>query len=66
MEALAGQTAVVTGASSGIGLEVSRALMGAGARVALLARRRAELEKLAGELGGSAVAVECDVTDAPP
>lgn len=63
MEALAGQTAVVTGASSGIGLGIARALTNAGARVALLARRRAELEKLAAELAGSAVAVECDVTD---
>src|SRR6266550_4888208 len=63
MEELAGQTAIVTGASRGIGLEISRALAGAGARLALLSRRRAELDKLAEGLGGSAIAVECDLTD---
>ena len=63
MVALAGKTAIVTGASRGIGLEIARALTGAGARLALLSRRRTELEKLAEGLGDSTVAVECDLRD---
>jgi NADP-dependent 3-hydroxy acid dehydrogenase YdfG len=63
MGELAGQTAIVTGASRGIGLETSRALAGAGARLGVLSRRQADLDELAKTLGGSAIAVECDVTD---
>ena len=60
---LEGTTAVVTGASSGIGEATARALASAGARVALLARRRDRLESLAGELGDRATVYEVDVTD---
>ena len=65
---LGGRTAVVTGASRGIGLAVARSLAGAGARVAMLARGAAALEARAAELSardaGRAVAVPCDVGDA--
>jgi NAD(P)-dependent dehydrogenase (short-subunit alcohol dehydrogenase family) len=47
---LNGYTAVVTGASAGLGIEFARAVASAGARVVLTARRRERLESLAGEL----------------
>ncbi|WP_306520942.1 SDR family oxidoreductase [Gemmatimonas sp.] len=62
--ALRGRSALVTGASRGIGRAVAGALASAGARVFLLARSAGTLEQLAAELGDGAVAVPCDVTDA--
>lgn len=62
-EALSGRTALVTGASRGIGRAVARALASAGARVLLVARSREPLETLAGELGQGAAAFPCDMTD---
>ena len=61
---LSGQTALVTGASRGIGRATARALAMAGARVFLLARTRADLEAAAAECGALASAHVCDVTDA--
>ncbi len=63
---LTGRTAIVTGASSGLGVTFSEALAGAGASVVLAARRMERLEELAGRIeegGGRAAAVPCDVTD---
>jgi NADP-dependent 3-hydroxy acid dehydrogenase YdfG len=65
-ENLAGRTAVVTGAASGIGGATAVLLAAHGARVALLARRGERLEALAGKIradGGEALAVVADVTD---
>jgi NADP-dependent 3-hydroxy acid dehydrogenase YdfG len=56
------RTAVVTGASSGIGAATARALAAAGFRVTCAARRAERIEALAAEIGG--VAVACDVTSA--
>ncbi len=64
---LSGQTALVTGASSGLGLRFAKVLASCGAKVALAARRLDRLEALAAEIrqdGGEAIAVEMDVTDA--
>lgn len=61
-----GRVAVVTGGSAGIGLGVARALGGAGARVAVWARRVARSEDACRELisaGIDAIAVGCDVGD---
>jgi NADP-dependent 3-hydroxy acid dehydrogenase YdfG len=59
--ALAGRTALVTGAGRGIGRAAALALSGAGARVGLVARSREVLEALAMETGGWAL--PCDVSD---
>ena len=55
--------AVVTGGGRGIGAEIARALVDAGARVTIMGRNLALLEKHARELGPAAAAVACDVTD---
>jgi NAD(P)-dependent dehydrogenase (short-subunit alcohol dehydrogenase family) len=57
---LDGRVAVVTGASSGLGLRFARVLHAAGARVVLAARRLDRLDSLASELHGS-IAVQTDV-----
>jgi len=61
-----GKVVVVTGASSGIGRETALAFGGAGARVALVARRRDVLDEIADEIGrggGEALVASADVTN---
>jgi NAD(P)-dependent dehydrogenase (short-subunit alcohol dehydrogenase family) len=60
---LSGRAAVVTGAGTGIGRAIALRLAGAGARVALLGRRRAPLEAVAAEAKGGAFARSVDVRD---
>lgn len=60
---LTGKTALVTGASGAIGAGIARALHGQGATVALSGTRRAELDRLAGELSGRVHVLPCDLTD---
>lgn len=60
--ALSGKTALITGASSGLGEQFARCLSGAGARVILAARCFDKLQSLALELN-NAVALEMDVAD---
>ena len=65
---LAGKRAVVTGASSGIGLAAAVALGEAGADVKLIARRAAPLQDLASAMqqaGMTATALPLDITDIP-
>ncbi len=60
---LDGRTALVTGASSGLGAHFAKVLARAGAKVALGARRRDRLEAVADAIGERALAVALDVTD---
>lgn len=55
------RTAIVTGASRGIGLAIARRLAEHGARVAMLARNREHLDEAARSVGARALAVRCDV-----
>ncbi|MYM34216.1 SDR family NAD(P)-dependent oxidoreductase [Duganella sp. FT94W] len=60
------RVAVITGASSGIGLATAKLLAARGAKVALLARRKEVLEQAVNEIraaGGEALALAVDVTD---
>lgn len=64
---LKGQTALVTGASSGLGLRFAKTLASCGAKVALAARRVDRLEGVVAEIrdaGGTAKAFALDVADA--
>lgn len=62
---LAGRTALVTGASRGIGAAAVRRIHAAGANVVLAARTASDIEHISGELGERALAVPCDVADWP-
>jgi 3-oxoacyl-[acyl-carrier protein] reductase len=61
---LTGKSALVTGATGGIGGAIARALHGQGATVALSGTRREVLETLAGDLGARAHVVPADLGDA--
>ncbi|WP_027701495.1 glucose 1-dehydrogenase [Metaclostridioides mangenotii] len=63
---LSGKVAVITGASSGLGIQFTKALAGQGADVAILARRKEKLDELSKEIsstGRKCLAVKCDITN---
>lgn len=63
---LTGKTALVTGASGGLGRDAAKVYAKYGAKVALLARRKEKLDDVVEEitqLGGEAIAIQCDVTN---
>src|SRR5690554_3986965 len=63
---LSGKTALVTGASSGLGWHFAKVLADAGASVVVAARRKERLDALVSDIeaaGGRALAVAMDVTD---
>ena len=65
---LLGQVAVVTGASSGLGVTFAKALAEAGADLVLMARRKDRLQALGKEIeatGRRVLVIECDVVDEP-
>ena len=63
---LTGQTAVVTGASGGLGVQMAKALAAQGASIAVLARRQEKIDAVAAEIakdyGVRTLAVKCDIT----
>lgn len=64
MNELAGKTALITGASRGIGAATARLMATNGMKVVLAARTLSDCEKIAAEIrqnGGEAIAIECDV-----
>jgi len=61
---LTGMTALVTGASGGIGAQIAHALAGQGARLALSGSNVEKLEAFAATLGGDHVCMPCDLGDA--
>ncbi len=63
---LTGKVAIVTGASSGLGVQFAKALINQGAKVALVARRLEKLEQVKAEIekmGGECDVFKCDVCD---
>jgi 3-oxoacyl-[acyl-carrier protein] reductase len=60
---LTGKSALVTGASGGIGAAIARSLHGAGATVALSGTRLEPLQALADELGGRVHVLPCNLSD---
>lgn len=63
MTDLSGKVAFVTAGATGIGLGCARAIVLAGGRVMICARRQETLEQAADQLGENAAWVTCDVTD---
>jgi 3-oxoacyl-[acyl-carrier protein] reductase len=61
---LTGMTALVTGASGGLGSAIAEALAGQGARLAVSGSNVAKLEAFKAGLGGDHVALPCDLSDA--
>ncbi|WP_322867109.1 SDR family oxidoreductase [Aquicoccus sp. G2-2] len=61
MTDLTGKTALITGASRGIGESAARAFASAGANVMLTARSATEIDRIAAEIGPNARAIACDV-----
>lgn len=60
---MTGKSVLITGASRGIGAEAGRVFAAAGANVVLVARSGDSVRALSDEIGGAALAIECDVAD---
>ncbi|MBP3754816.1 MAG: SDR family oxidoreductase [Lachnospiraceae bacterium] len=64
---LTGQVAIVTGCSTGLGVQMAKALANQGCNIAALARRKEMIDSVAAEIekefGVKAIGVQCDITD---
>jgi NAD(P)-dependent dehydrogenase (short-subunit alcohol dehydrogenase family) len=63
MTDLTGKTALITGASRGIGEATARLFAQNGANVVLLARSEGDIARIAAEIGDAALAIPCDIAD---
>jgi len=63
MDRLKGKCALITGGSSGIGLETAREFLQEGARVAITSRRQADVDAAGKSLGGDVVSIAADASD---
>lgn len=62
-QALSGQTALVTGGTSGIGLQTVKTFVQEGAHVFIMGRRQSELDKVSAELGSNVTALQGDISN---
>ena len=64
---LTGQVAIVTGCSTGLGVQMAKALANQGAKIVAIARRKEKIDEVAAEIaktyGVETLAVQCDITD---
>ncbi|MBQ1833480.1 MAG: SDR family NAD(P)-dependent oxidoreductase, partial [Treponema sp.] len=64
---LKGQVAVVTGCSTGLGVQMAKALANQGAKIVAIARRKEKIDAVADEIkkefGVETLAIQCDITD---
>ena len=64
---LSGQVAIVTGCSTGLGVQMAKALANQGAKIVALARRKEMVDAVAAEItkefGVEAIGISCDITD---
>ena len=64
---LTGQVAVVTGCSTGLGVQMAKALANQGAKIVAIARRKEKIDAVAAEIadtyGVETLALQCDITD---
>lgn len=61
---LSGRNALITGGSKGLGKAMAQAFINAGARVAILARKQADLDTAAAELGDACIPIAADISTA--
>jgi 3-oxoacyl-[acyl-carrier protein] reductase len=63
MSSLSGKTALITGASGGIGGAIAKTLHQAGAKLVISGKRQEALDTLNNELGGAATVITCNLSD---
>jgi NADP-dependent 3-hydroxy acid dehydrogenase YdfG len=65
VDRLHNKIALITGAGTGIGRAIAQAMLGEGARVSLVGRRKPLLEAVANQIGNRCVVIEADISKRP-